>query len=125
MAPLRPLAERSGVVLTMGVGLTSLTQLHLAEELAGRALFIRWANDRSGQVVGVRTDGCSEGFGRLGGVLESMATQCLVGTSVWTSYPASMTLEAASRAIREQPRSTHCERAGCDRCNDAVLGGPV
>lgn len=70
MAPLRILAEQSGVVLTMGVGLTSLTLLHLAEAIAGRSLFLRWANDRSGRPVGVRTGGCSEGFDRLRAILE-------------------------------------------------------
>ena len=125
MAPLRVLAEQAGVVLTMGVGLTSVTLLHLAEEMAERALFVRWANDNEGQPVEVRTGGCSEGFDRLEEVVEPFAARYIVGTSEWTRYDAAPALIAAAQAIRESPEITHCGRDDCERCNDAVLGGPI
>jgi aminoglycoside N3'-acetyltransferase len=42
-APLAALADCSGYVVLMGVGLNCMTLLHLAEQQAGRNLFRHWA----------------------------------------------------------------------------------
>lgn len=47
-APLRSLAAADGLVILMGVGLNRMTLLHLAEQMAGRTLFRRWANGPDG-----------------------------------------------------------------------------
>ena len=49
-APLRGLAESDGSLVLLGVGLTSATLLHLAEEGAGRTLFRRWARGADGEI---------------------------------------------------------------------------
>ena len=59
-APFEALAEANGSVLLIGVGLASMTLLHLAEERAGRNMFIRWANGPDGQTIAAREGGCSE-----------------------------------------------------------------
>lgn len=33
--------------------------------------------------------------------------------------------DICSRLIIENPKITHCGDLACERCNDAVLGGPV
>jgi len=48
-----------------------------------------------------------------------------VGRSFWTVFPAKEALEAAARAIKANPRITHCGDPDCSRCNDAVRGGPL
>ena len=48
-----------------------------------------------------------------------------VGTSQWRSYPADRALEAATRAIKEDPQITHCEANPCERCDELIAGGPV
>ena len=58
-------ADRGGYVILMGVGLESMTALHLAEEMAGRRLFQRWANGPDGEAMRVSVGGCSRGFGAL------------------------------------------------------------
>lgn len=47
--PLRALAAISGWVVPIGVSLTSMTLLHLAEVEAGRRPFMRWARGPDGQ----------------------------------------------------------------------------
>jgi aminoglycoside 3-N-acetyltransferase len=50
---LEALTERDGCVVLMGVGLDCMTLLHLAEQVAGRNMFRRWANGLDGQPMEV------------------------------------------------------------------------
>ena len=47
-APIRNLGRMQGFVVLMGVGLTKMTALHFAEEMAGRRPFRRWATGPMG-----------------------------------------------------------------------------
>jgi len=124
-APLKALARVDGFVLLMGVGLERLTLLHLAEESAGRVLFRRWANDPEGRPSAVEVGGCSEGFGRLEPHLRPIVRKVKVGQSLWTLLPAAQAVSLAADAIRSDPSITHCGDAACERCRDAVAGGPI
>ncbi|ONK14505.1 AAC(3) family N-acetyltransferase [Streptomyces sp. MP131-18] len=48
--PVRALAAAGGTVLLLGVGLSRMTALHLAEQRSGRRLFVRWARRPGGEV---------------------------------------------------------------------------
>jgi hypothetical protein len=48
-----------------------------------------------------------------------------VGESLWRILPARQTLARASEAIQVRPEITHCNQETCERCNDAVSGGPI
>lgn len=124
-APLEALVEARGVVVLMGVGLDRLTLLHMAEQRAGRAPFVRWAKRADGSIMRVRLGGCSDGFPRLAPVLASITVEARVGESPWSALPAAETIEIAAEAIRANPEITHCANPDCDRCNDAVLDGPL
>lgn len=124
-APLEELGRRCGAVVLMGVGLDKMTLLHLAERRAGRRLFWRWASGRGGQAVEIETGGCSDGFPRLEQVLGPLQRTTIVGQSRWRAFDARAAVEAATRAIQQEPTVTHCGRADCERCNDAVAGGPL
>lgn len=124
-APLAALARMKGFVLLMGVGLERMTLLHLAEKEAGRTLFRRWANDAHGQPMVVEVGGCSEGFGKLEPHLRTVMRRINVGQSSWTLLPAAQALECAAAAIRANPQITHCGVETCERCDDAVKGGPI
>jgi aminoglycoside N3'-acetyltransferase len=52
-AHFRELVALGGSVVLMGVGLDRLTLLHQAEQLAGRNLFMRWANRSDGKPIPV------------------------------------------------------------------------
>ena len=124
-APLEALAERGGSVVLMGVGLGCLTLLHYAEQLAGRNLFRRWANGPDGTPMEVECGGCARGFPNLAPGLAHLLRQDRVGSSEWLVYPVRETLEVAADAIRRDPNITHCGRPECERCPDAVAGGPI
>jgi aminoglycoside 3-N-acetyltransferase len=124
-APLAALARTGGAVLLIGVGLERMTLLHLAEKEAGRALFRRWANDTRGLPAAVEVGGCSEGFGRLEPYLRPAMRRADVGQSIWTLLPAAEALTRAAEAIRADPQVTHCGVETCERCDDAVKGGPI
>jgi aminoglycoside N3'-acetyltransferase len=123
--PLKVLAELGGSVVMMGVGLNRMTLLHLAEHMAGRNLFRRWANGPDGQPMEVEVGSCSEGFGNLRSILSPVMTEEKVGESTWRVYPVKETLTISAREIRANPNLTHCSDANCLRCQDAVLGGPI
>lgn len=124
-APLTALIRVDGFVLLMGVGFERATLLHLAEKAAGRRLFLRWANDPHGRPVAVEVGGCSEGFGKLEPHLRRAVRRVSIGRSSWTLLPAGQALAHAAAAISADPRITHCGVMSCERCNDAVKGGPV
>lgn len=118
-APLRALAERDGLVVGMGVGLDTITLLHLAERQAGLRLLRRWARTRDG-VVECEHGGCSRGFERLAGAVAGVETRTRVGSSTWRVWPARGLLDAASAALREDPAAATCSTPGCRRCQDLV-----
>jgi len=124
-APLTRLADLNGFTLLIGVGLDKFTLLHLAEKEAGRRLFRRWANNLEGQPIAVEVGGCSEGFGKLEVQLRAMTKTMRVGPSVWRVLPARAALARAITTIRANPQITHCGDLTCERCNDAVAGGPL
>jgi aminoglycoside N3'-acetyltransferase len=124
-APLAMLADRGGFVLLIGVELTSMTLLHLAEARAGRELFRRWAKATSGDAIEVQTGSCSAGFHAFEPVLAPLARETVVGQSRWRAYPARDAVEEAARAITANPHITHCGELTCGRCRDAIAGGPI
>ncbi|GAC1503042.1 MAG: hypothetical protein NVS2B12_13420 [Ktedonobacteraceae bacterium] len=124
-APLRALTERDGAIVLMGVGLERMTFLHYAEQQAGRVPFRRWANgpDHKPQLVAVGS--CSEGFDHFNSLLAPFNQQFLVGESIWQVFPTHETLKAAVAAIKRDPFITHCDESDCERCADAIRGGPL
>lgn len=123
--PLRALVEEGGAVVLMGVGLTRMTLLHLAEVEAGRRPFIRWTQGPDGRAVRVRCGECSEGFESLAPALARVERRVLVGESQWRVFPAGETVELAADAIRTDPSITHCPNPECIECADAIAGGPL
>ncbi|HEY2765037.1 MAG TPA: AAC(3) family N-acetyltransferase, partial [Pseudonocardiaceae bacterium] len=118
-APLRALAERGGLVIGMGVGLTTITLLHLAERAAGLRLLRRWALGASG-VIECEHGGCSRGFERLAVPVAEVETTVRVGASTWRVWPAAGLLELATAALRRDPSAATCAVPGCARCRDLV-----
>ncbi|MGI8968287.1 MAG: AAC(3) family N-acetyltransferase [Chloroflexota bacterium] len=123
-SPLRALVEMDGFVALLGVGLTSMTILHLAEQAAGRNLFIRWAIDECRNPIPMQIGTCSDGFGRFEQAVEPLERALLVGSSRWRVFPAADLVQAASQAIREKPDITACNDSNCMRCAHAIQGGP-
>jgi aminoglycoside 3-N-acetyltransferase len=124
-APLREIVRRSGYVIMMGVGLNSMTALHLAETMAGRELLVRWVMGPDGSPATCRIGSCSRGFPNFDAGLQHLETRITVGQSIWRVYPLGKTVDAAADLIRQQPEITRCSRPGCKLCADAIAGGPI
>jgi len=123
--PLRALVDNDGWVVLMGVSLTKLTLLHLAEVEAGRRPFIRWALGPRHTAIRVMGGECSRGFDRLAEVLAPIERRTQVGISPWRAFPARGVVERAAAAIQRQPTITHCPDPRCIECADAIAGGPI
>lgn len=123
--PLRALRDADGWVVLIGVGLTTMTMLHLAEVEAGRQPFIRWMRAPDGTPTRVRVGECSNGFERLAPALASEERRASLGASTWRAYPARAVLALAAEAIRSDPSITRCDDPDCRECPDAIAGGPI
>ncbi len=122
---LKALGEMNGLVVMMGVPLTTMTLLHLAEQRAGRNSFRRWANGPDGRVMETACGGCSDGFDNFEPLVGPLAEERKVGESLWRVFIAEDVVAVAAEAIRQNPGITHCGKPECERCNDSVLGGPI
>jgi aminoglycoside 3-N-acetyltransferase len=123
--PIRELADHAGVILLIGVGLNRMTALHLAEQQSGRRLFRRWAQGADGQVSMFEVGSCSEGFPQLEPTLSPYAHTTTVAKSPWKAYPARQSLAAATTALIEDQKITHCPDNQCLLCRDSIAGGPI
>ena len=99
--------------------------LHLAEEMAGRQLFRRWAKDSNGSTIMVEVGGCSEGFHKFNQIVSDIAKNVTVGKSSWRIFEVNPLIDVAQKAIKENQRITHCDDSDCGRCNDSAQGGPI
>lgn len=124
-APLRAAAANDGCVALLGVGLTAMTIIHLAEQVAGRELFVRWALLADGRRIPARVGSCSEGFERLAPALNPAEAVSDVGRSRWRVFGAARAVDLAAAEISRRPAVTSCGDPSCARCRDAVAGGPV
>jgi aminoglycoside N3'-acetyltransferase len=123
--PLKKAYSYSPAYLVLaGVDLTSATAVHFAEEKAGRRPFRRWAKQGDGQPAEIEVGSCSDGFNKLGPVVNAIERWALVGESQWRIFPFRAFINAVAEAIVQNPAITHCENLNCARCNDAVKGGP-
>lgn len=123
-APLEALVRMEGAVVLMGVDLTRLTLVHLAEAQAGRRPFVRWAHSEGATARPVDVGGCSDGFGKLAALLTTLRV-ANVGPSEWSVLPAAATVSQVTRIIESSPEITQCGDPMCERCRDAVAGGPL
>ncbi|MEK7474406.1 MAG: AAC(3) family N-acetyltransferase [Candidatus Coatesbacteria bacterium] len=122
--PIKRVVDLNGSILLLGVTLTSCTAVHLAEEMAGRRSFIRWAQGADGVVRRARTGGCSEGFDNLLPHLRDVIRETTIGSARVIIAPLAPFLGRVAAIIRRTPEITMC-RARCDRCRAAVAGGPA
>ena len=123
-APFEALCEDDGYILLMGVHLDHTTILHYAEQLAGRNLLIRWANDAKGQIQPCVIGACSLGFRSFYPHVQDLEKQVTVGQSLWRCFKAKDLAHRCAQMIRDNPQITHCADPGCLRCNHMALGGP-
>lgn len=124
-APLRAAAAGGGCVALLGVGLTAMTLIHLAEQVAGRELFVAWALLADRTTIPTRVGSCSRGFERLAAALAPAEAVSAVGSSRWRVFGAERAVDLAAREIRRRPDVTSCDDPSCAQCKDIIAGGPI
>ncbi len=117
LGPLEWLHDHGGDVLLLGVDHRVNTAIHLAEKLAGRKQFIRWAVgvDRAFRLPGF--PGCSNGFNVIAGKLAWITHQATLGTATLQRLPVKGLVQVARQIISTDPLALLCDDPACERCN--------
>lgn len=120
-APLMPLEwlwKKNGWVLLMGVNHSVNTSIHLAEKIAGRTGFTRWAIQGDRIVTCLHFPGCSNGFNEAAGLLEGISTQVTLGGSQILALPLQAMIEILSLYLQQHPTKLLCKDPYCQRCQE-------
>jgi len=122
LAPIEAVADAGGDVLLLGVGHTSSTAIHLAEQRLGRGRFHRYAKVGPGAWAELpRIPGESHRFDELEPALRSRTREVSVGRARLRRTSVSDVLAATRAAVLADPRALLCDDAGC-RCAAAWRG---
>nr|WP_092890830.1 AAC(3) family N-acetyltransferase [Actinopolymorpha cephalotaxi] len=120
LGPIEELADLGGHVLLLGVGHTSNTTIHLAEQRLGRSLFHRYAKAAPGVWMELpNIPGDSDSFDEIEPELAPFTAQTLIGRCRARLVAVQDVLACATRLIRADPAALLCEKEDC-RCSAAL-----
>jgi len=115
--PIQVLCDLGGWVVFMDTDQTSNFSIHLAEYLAGRKQFTRWALTSEGVVECIHFPGCSDGFNKLTYHIQEEQRLTIVQGHSWQAYPLIELVHTATDLLQKDPFSLLCNRLDCERCN--------
>lgn len=116
-APLLALANADGWCLLLGVDHSANTSIHLAEKLAGRRQFTRWARLEDGSTLTCPGfPGCSAGFDALAPEMEPFTIRLTVGSAQIQAFPLRALITRAYEIVKKDPLALLCQRPDCERC---------
>ncbi|WP_349328183.1 AAC(3) family N-acetyltransferase [Actinopolymorpha sp. B9G3] len=119
LGPIEELGELGGDVLLLGVGHTSSTAIHLAEQRMGRSRFYRYAKVAPGVWMELpNIPGESHRFDEIEGLLAPVTTEVRIGRCRARRLSVSDVLSTTERLIAADPRALLCEDPEC-RCGAA------
>lgn len=114
------LAELDGEVLLLGVGHSSNTTIHLAEQRLGMGRFYRYARDGSGLWLELpNVSGESHRFDRIEPLLAERTTETMIGQCRARRIRVRDILDVATQVIVADPTALLCDDPGC-RCGAAL-----
>lgn len=123
LEPIKTLMESDGWVVLMGVDHTSNTSIHLAEQLAGRKQFVRWAITPKEVVECPNIPGCSRGFNALAPRLDGdIRNVNLVSAEIQAILVADL-VKTAQDWIAADPEALLCDDPECVSCTTIRRGG--
>lgn len=114
LEPIRRLMDAGGDVLLLGVTHTNNTATHLAEQLAGRQMFVRYCLTPDG-VRGASGGGCSAGFDQLQPHVEHLERKTNLGNATLRCYALQPYVDAARELMERERFALLCDK-NCDRC---------
>lgn len=122
LAPIDAVEEAGGDVLLLGVGHTSSTAIHLAEQRLGRGRFHRYAKVGPGAWAELpNLPGESHRFDELEPALRPRTREVRVGRARLRRTSVADVLAATRAAVLDDPHALLCDDAGC-RCAAAWRG---
>jgi len=118
LAPIRVLNELNGWALLIGTDHMTNTSIHLAERLAGRKQFVRWALTYQGVIECPGFPGCSDGFQAIQPYLKSTGAlrSARLGPAEIQAVPLQELISTVQDRIRANPLALLCEYPECMRC---------
>lgn len=122
LAPINVLAEHGGWVLLMGVDHSVNTSMHVAEKLAGRKQFTRWALTPQGILECAGFPGCSLGFDKAAKILKGIGHTLRIGDAQVTALPLQPMFIVLKQMLLEDPLAFLCDRPDCERCGAVKAG---
>ncbi len=115
--PLRWLYDHQGDVLLLGADHTANVTIHLAEKMAGRKSFVRWAIDQERAYRLQDFPGCTRGFNAVAPKLAWVAQHTSLGQTTIQRIPVRSLVDAAMQMIRDDRTALLCEDPACALCN--------
>jgi aminoglycoside 3-N-acetyltransferase len=116
LGPIETLAELGGHVLLLGVGHTSNTTIHLAEQHLGRSLFYRYAKAGPGAWMELaNVSGESHRFDEIEPLLRPFTTEVQIGNCRARLIPVEDILTTTKALIEADPAALLCDDRTC-RC---------
>ena len=115
--PIQTLSDQDGWIVLMDTDQTHNFSIHLAEYLARRKQFIRWALTPAGIVECPHFPGCPDGFNKLQYYINDIKHQTTISELICQSYPLKELINTTVDLIKSEPYALLCNRLNCDRCN--------
>ncbi|TDD58776.1 AAC(3) family N-acetyltransferase [Kribbella antibiotica] len=119
--PLGPIEALGGDVLLLGVGHTSNTTIHVAEQHLGRSLFYRYAKIGEGSWAELpNISGSSQHFDLLEPLLRPATTEVMIGDCRARRIPIAAILEVTRQLVLADPAAMLCTGDHDTRCAAAI-----
>lgn len=116
LAPIKLLREQNGWAILIGVDHSANFSIHLAEQMAGRAHFLRWALTPYGVIECSHIPGCARGFSAIGPRLGGKIRQSRLETPMIQAVPLSDLIDTALAWLQADPLALLCEQPDCASC---------
>jgi aminoglycoside 3-N-acetyltransferase len=121
LQPVKAFLKEDPVILTLGVGLNSVSAIHVAEQRLTPSKFVRERalsiTSKGQDWVDVIAIGCSVGFQKLEQHLASQKfEETQIGLAMARLYSMQELIQAAEKALRDDPMALACGRSECLSC---------
>ena len=121
LQPLKAFLKEDPVILTVGVGLDSVSAIHVAEQRLTPSKFVRERalsiTSKGQDWVDITAIGCSVGFQQLEQHLASQNfEETQIGLAMVKLYSMQGLIQAAEKALHDDPLALACGRPECLSC---------
>jgi len=122
LLPIKRFLKQDPKTLAVGVGLDSVTAIHVAEQLRLYAKFVRERaltfTSKGRTWVDITALGCSNGFEKLKAHLGSKdSRETMIGAASSQVYSMKRLIERADSLMGKQPKALLCENTSCLSCS--------